>query len=541
MTRIYRQWRQQALTYFFLASVCFTAQAQAVIFQAEDYSAAFDITSGNSGGAYRNQDVDIEPTTDQGGGYNVGWIDATEWLAYNNLSIPISGNYIIRLRVASPSGATASVDLNGGSVHLGNFSIPATSGWQNWVTVSRTVYINAGNYSLGVYAPTAGWNFNWIEVVPEDTAGSSGRAKAIPVGIENVNDSPLKAAHYRALLRFVPQETISIDRMYFGFKLRGANCWDAGNAGYGRGDGGLMQARLVHINPTTGLPGAIIASETVNACTRHNQALAEFNGATPVLAWVNTPATLQGGVMYGLILANVHTNPANHFFSVNMPLADTSLAGPHARNELNANANGAIMSLDPREHVAWSEDNGNNWRYGSLNGQYRSYMNNNDTAHPATRIPQYGFRLTNGTRLGAQPYYAYSTDCIGCSVTYANLRYTRTYTELGGFTASNNSVGKLTIRNTSTGAQASCMPTTGYGFRTCTLPTPVQVAQGQSYTITSTGSVEIMKMDWSQRQLFPNVGTNTGEHRTYQADPAPGTNTKDVPNLWAGPLSGYVD
>ena len=37
-----------------------------------------DSTSGNSGGAYRQTDVDLEPSTD--GGVNVGWIAAGEWL-----------------------------------------------------------------------------------------------------------------------------------------------------------------------------------------------------------------------------------------------------------------------------------------------------------------------------------------------------------------------------------------------------------------------------------------------------------------------------
>ena len=144
----------------------FTSAAQAVVFQAENYSAAYDTTPANLGGAFRTSEaVDIQGTTDTGGGYNVGWIEANEWLAFSNLSIPTSGSYTIRLRVASPSGATASVDLNAGSIVLGDFSIPATGGWQNWTTVSRTVNINAGNYSLGVFARTAGWNLNWIEVV----------------------------------------------------------------------------------------------------------------------------------------------------------------------------------------------------------------------------------------------------------------------------------------------------------------------------------------------------------------------------------------
>lgn len=148
----------------------FTTTAQAVVFQAENYNAAYDTTPANLGGAFRTGEaVDIQATTDTGGGYNVGWIEANEWLAFNGLSIPTTGSYTIRMRVASPSGATASVDLNSGTIVLGDFAIPATGGWQNWTTVTRTVNINAGNYSLGVFARTAGWNFNWIEIVSNIT------------------------------------------------------------------------------------------------------------------------------------------------------------------------------------------------------------------------------------------------------------------------------------------------------------------------------------------------------------------------------------
>ena len=624
---------RKAVAFVAILGCClYTSFASAIVFQAENYNSFYDTTQGNAGSVFRNDNVDIEATTDTGGGYNVGWVEATEWLSFNNFIVPTTGSYIVRLRVASSGGGTASLDLNAGSILLGNFTIPATGSWQTWTTVSRTLTLNAGTYTLGLYAVTAGWNINWIEIVPNSTTptgkaiayqhcdysgwavglevgsytmaaltskgiqdnqlssiqvasgyeavlyqndnftGTSrivtandnclvnegfndnvtsiivraaqpvnpgGRVASIPIGIENVNDSPLKAANYRNLLRFVPVNTININRFYFGFKLRGASCWDAGLAGYGKGDGGTIQGSLVEINPSTGLPSTQIASETINGCTRHNQAKAEFNNATPVLAWVNVSATLEAGKMYGFILRNAHANPANNYFSFNAPLADTALAGPHARNELNANATGALLSLDPRELVAWSENNGSSWQYGSLNGQYRSYMNDRDTAHPATRMPQYGFRLTNGTTLGAQPYYAYSTDCIGCTVAYANARYTRTFTELGGFTASGTNVGTLTITNTSTGLQSSCTPTQGYGFRKCNLSTPVTVFQGQTYTIRSTGSVEIMKMDYSQRLLFPQVGTANGEHRAFQPTPAPGTNVPDVPSLWAGPHSVY--
>ena len=164
---------RQLLKVALFACAGFVSLANAVVYQAENYNAFYDTTPGNSGGVFRGDAVDIEYTTDSGGGYNVGWIVQGEWLAFNGLTIPTTGSYTIRLRVASPNGATASVDLNAGSIPLGNFVIPATGGWQNWTTVSRTVNLNAGTYNLGVFAQTSDWNFNWIEVVANNNPGRS--------------------------------------------------------------------------------------------------------------------------------------------------------------------------------------------------------------------------------------------------------------------------------------------------------------------------------------------------------------------------------
>jgi hypothetical protein len=43
------------------AFLLFSVSAQAVTYQAENYSAFYDTTAGNSGGAYRADNVDIEP------------------------------------------------------------------------------------------------------------------------------------------------------------------------------------------------------------------------------------------------------------------------------------------------------------------------------------------------------------------------------------------------------------------------------------------------------------------------------------------------
>lgn len=108
--------------------------------------------------------VQTETTTDTGGGQNVAYIDAGDWMAYANVTIPATGSYRIEYRVASPSGSLLSADLNAGSIPLGNVTIPGTGGWQNWTTVSHTATLNAGTYSFGIFAQQSGWNLNWFRI-----------------------------------------------------------------------------------------------------------------------------------------------------------------------------------------------------------------------------------------------------------------------------------------------------------------------------------------------------------------------------------------
>ncbi|MCB2407309.1 carbohydrate-binding protein [Hymenobacter lucidus] len=151
------------------------------------------------------QGVQVEATTDAGGGQNVGYIDATDWLAYANVSFPTSGTYTIEYRVASPSGSTLSSDLNAGSIQLGNVAIPATGGWQNWTTVSQTVTINAGTYSFGVYAQAGGWNFNWLRITkvataarPAGTTLAASGAGSLERSLELYPNPVARTLHFRA-------------------------------------------------------------------------------------------------------------------------------------------------------------------------------------------------------------------------------------------------------------------------------------------------------------------------------------------------------
>lgn len=116
--------------------------------------------------SFAQSPVQTEPTTDPlGGNLNVGWIDAGDWMAYDQLTIPASANYQVQYRVASPNtGRQISLDLNAGSIALGSVTVPNTGGWQNWQTITQTVYIEAGDYKVGISTPDGGWNINWLRI-----------------------------------------------------------------------------------------------------------------------------------------------------------------------------------------------------------------------------------------------------------------------------------------------------------------------------------------------------------------------------------------
>jgi carbohydrate binding protein with CBM6 domain len=132
--------------------------------QAEDFDDAgyWDSTTGNRGGAYRATDVDIEVTSDAGGGFNIGWSASGEWQEYT-IQVPTAGYYDLSARVASPyTGKSLRMLVDGKDV-TGSMSVPNTGGYQRWQTVTRArVYIAAGTHKLRHVAITSGYNVNWI-------------------------------------------------------------------------------------------------------------------------------------------------------------------------------------------------------------------------------------------------------------------------------------------------------------------------------------------------------------------------------------------
>jgi hypothetical protein len=144
--------------------------------QAEDFDtggqgiAYSDLTPGNAGSKYRTSEgVDIETSTDSGGGYNVGWTAAGEWLEYT-VEVATAGMHRVAFRVASPTaGGTFHAEIDGVSVG-GAMTMPATGGWQTYQTVRTADFsVAAGRHILrlkfdGNNATGFVGNFNWLKL-----------------------------------------------------------------------------------------------------------------------------------------------------------------------------------------------------------------------------------------------------------------------------------------------------------------------------------------------------------------------------------------
>ena len=164
-----------------------TAAAVPGTVQAENYDTggqgvAYNATSVNgTGNSYRSDGVDLETTTDTGGGYDLGWTAAGQWFKYT-VNVATAGTYTVGLRLAAPSAVTDALHIASasGTNLSGNVNAPATGGYQAWTTVNVSVTLPAGTQTLTVDQDNAGWNINYLTFAtgsggtPPPTGGSLG-------------------------------------------------------------------------------------------------------------------------------------------------------------------------------------------------------------------------------------------------------------------------------------------------------------------------------------------------------------------------------
>jgi hypothetical protein len=142
------------------------------LIESEDYKAGgegvgyHDTTAGNSGGAYRSDDVDIQATSDDRGGYHISQVVRGEWLAYD-VVVAQDGEYDITARVASGSIQTKTfhLEMDGQDV-TGPASFDYSSGWHAWqdFTVGN-IRLTAGQHELRLFFDTGSYRINYLDMV----------------------------------------------------------------------------------------------------------------------------------------------------------------------------------------------------------------------------------------------------------------------------------------------------------------------------------------------------------------------------------------
>ncbi len=145
--------------------------------QAEDFDnggegvAYHDLDAINSGGKYRSGGVDIQTTADAGGGYNIGYIKAGEWLQYS-IHLDQGGSFDFDFRLASTgTGGKFHFEIDGVN-KSGALTVPRTGGYQSWQTLRKSsVPLTAGDHVLRVKMDANSstgsvGNFNWIKISP---------------------------------------------------------------------------------------------------------------------------------------------------------------------------------------------------------------------------------------------------------------------------------------------------------------------------------------------------------------------------------------
>ena len=113
--------------------------------EAEDYS--------------RMSTVQIETTSDVGGGQNVGYVGKGSWVAYN-IEITVEGVYNVTVRHAGYAG---NLDVYIDSVFVQNVVYPKTADWQVWDNFSTQLSLTEGKHDVMFKFNSDGINLNWYQ------------------------------------------------------------------------------------------------------------------------------------------------------------------------------------------------------------------------------------------------------------------------------------------------------------------------------------------------------------------------------------------
>ena len=125
----------------------------------------YDSSPGNTGNAYRSDDVDIQSTTDSLGGYGTGYWVNGEWLEFS-VNVLTSASYDFYFRVGSALAGTKFEIILDGNVLISQVNVPNLNSWSLLRTVAvKGINLTKGNKKLRVRALSDGFNLNYFEVI----------------------------------------------------------------------------------------------------------------------------------------------------------------------------------------------------------------------------------------------------------------------------------------------------------------------------------------------------------------------------------------
>jgi len=107
-------------------------------------------------------------STDVGGGYNLGWTKASEWVKYT-VNVSTTGTYTLDTRIANIGVGTFHVEVDGVD-RTGPITVPNTGAWDAWTTITTTgIPLTAGQRVLRVSFDAMGsggavGGFNWFRL-----------------------------------------------------------------------------------------------------------------------------------------------------------------------------------------------------------------------------------------------------------------------------------------------------------------------------------------------------------------------------------------
>ena len=192
--------------------------------EAEDYKAGgegvgyHDISSGNSGGEYRSDDVDINTTADIGGGYKIVSTASGEWLAFDVL-VEETTKYNIIARVASGKDGDKSFHLEvDGEDVTGVIKFTDASGYDSFVNVTvKDVDLTSGQHELRFVMDTGFFHFNYLDIVRGSAPPQPVVLRVLPLG-DSITHGNSKSRTYRYSLwtKFI-DSGLNADGIFFDF------------------------------------------------------------------------------------------------------------------------------------------------------------------------------------------------------------------------------------------------------------------------------------------------------------------------------------